>query len=89
MYTEREFSKTNVFELLFLFIFLLRWTNSNKFKLIQLHKNMKNNLTLSINERLKVTRVLCILISRVIDLEKEFYLKIVLWRKHSISTIYI
>ena len=75
MYTEREFSKTNVLELLFLFIFLLSWTNSNKFKLIQLHKNMKNNLTLSINERVKVTRVPCILISRVIDLEKEFYLK--------------
>ena len=36
---------------------------------------MKNTLTSSINVRLKVTRVFCILISRVIDLEKEFYLK--------------
>ena len=75
MYTEREFSKTNALERLFLFIFLSRWTNSNKFKLIRPHKIMKNAVTLSINERLKVTRVLCILISRVIDLEKEFYLK--------------
>ena len=36
---------------------------------------MKNTLTSSINVRLKVTIVFCILISRVIDLEKEFYLK--------------
>ena len=59
-------------------MFLLRWINSDKFELIHLHKNMKNTkntLTLSINERLKVTRVLCFLINRVIDEEKEFYLK--------------
>ena len=75
MYTEREFSKTNALDLSLLFIFLSRWINSNKFELIHLRKNMKSTLTLSINVRLKVTRVFCILISRVIDLEKEFYLK--------------
>ena len=36
-------------------------------KLIHLRKNMKYTLNLSINETLKVTRVLCFLISRVID----------------------
>ena len=35
---------------------------------------MKNILTFSNNARLKVTRVFCILISKAIDLEKEFYL---------------
>ena len=39
----------------------------NKFELLHLRKNMKNTLTLSINARLKVTRVFCILIGRVID----------------------
>ena len=67
VYTEREFSKTNVLDLSFLFIFLSRCINSNNFELIHLQKNIKNTLTLSINVRLKVTRVLCILISRVID----------------------
>ena len=37
------------------------------FELIHLRKNMKNTFTLSINVRLKVTRALCILISRGID----------------------
>ena len=50
-----------------LFIFLLRWINSNKFELIHLHMNMKSTFTLSINVMLKVTRVLCILISGVVD----------------------
>ena len=75
VHTEREFSKTNALGFSFLFIFLSRWINSNKFELIHLRKNMKSTLTLSINIRLKVTRVLCILIGRVIDSEKEFYLK--------------
>ena len=65
--TGREFSKTNALNLSFLFIFLSTWINSSKFELIHLRKNMKNTLTLSINVRLKVTTVLCILISRVID----------------------
>ena len=63
VYTEREFSKTNVLDLLFLFIFLSRCINSNNFELIHPRKNIKNTLTLSINVRLKVTRVLCILTS--------------------------
>ena len=46
-----------------------------KSELIHLHKNMKSTLTVSINVRLKVTRVFCILIRRVIVQEKEFYLK--------------
>ena len=75
MYTEREFSKTNVLDLSFLFIFLLRYINSNKFELIHPWKNIKNTLTLSNNVRLKMTRVLCILISRVINWEREFYFK--------------
>ena len=58
MYTEREFLKTNALDLSFLFIFLSRWINSNKFELIQRCKNMKNTLTVSINVKLKVTRVL-------------------------------
>ena len=44
IYTEKEFSKTNTLDPSFLFIFLSRWINSmnsNKFELIQLHKNMK------------------------------------------------
>ena len=44
IYTEKEFSKTNILDPSFLFIFLSRWINSmnsNKFELIQLHKNMK------------------------------------------------
>ena len=45
----REFLKTNALDLLFLFIFLLRWINSNKFELIHLCKSMKSTLTLSIN----------------------------------------
>ena len=45
----REFSKTNALDLLFLFIFLLRWINSNKFELIHLCESMKSTLTLSIN----------------------------------------
>ena len=48
MYTEREFSKTNALDLSFLFIFLSRWINSNKFELIHLRKNMKSTLILSI-----------------------------------------
>ena len=75
VYTEREFSKNNSLDLSFLFIFLLGWINSNKFELIHLCKKMKSTLTLSINVinvRLKTTRVLCILISIVIDKEKEF-----------------
>ena len=72
VYTEREFSKNNSPDLSFLFIFLLRWINSNKFELIHLRKKMKSTLTVSINVRLKTTRVLCILISIVIDKEKEF-----------------
>ena len=75
VYTEREFSKNNSLDLSFLFIFLLGWINSNKFELIHLRKKMKSTLTLSINVinvRLKTTRVLCILISIVIDKEKEF-----------------
>ena len=31
VYTEREFSKTNALDLSFIFIFLSRWINSNKF----------------------------------------------------------
>ena len=72
VYTEREFSKNNSLDLSFLFIFLLSWINSNKFELIHLRKKMKSTLTVSINVRLKTTRVLCILISIVIDKEKEF-----------------
>ena len=67
VYTERGFSKTNALDLSFLFVFLSWWINSKKFELIHLCKNMKNTLTLSINARLKVTRVFWILISRVID----------------------
>ena len=46
MYVEREFSKTNVLNLFFLLIFLLRWINSNKFELIHLHKSMKHTPSL-------------------------------------------
>ena len=53
-------------DLLFLFVLLSRWINSNKFE-IHLHKNMNNTLTFSINVRQKVTRVFCILIRVVID----------------------
>ena len=67
VYTKREFSKTKALDLSFLFVLFSRWINSNKFALIHLRWNMKNILTLSIKVRLKVTRVLCILISRVID----------------------
>ena len=42
MFTEREFSKTNKFNLLFL-LFLLFSYSSNKFELIHLNKNMKTN----------------------------------------------
>ena len=45
--TEREFSKINTLDFSFLFVFLSRWINSNKFELIQLRKNMKNTFTLS------------------------------------------
>ena len=38
-----------------------------KFELIHFCKNVKSTLTLSINIRLKVTRVFCILISNVIN----------------------
>ena len=41
VYTEREFSKINTFDLSFLFIFLSRWINSNKFEIIHIHKNME------------------------------------------------
>ena len=74
MYSEREFSKISALNLLFLFIFLSRWINSNKLELIHLYKNMKSTLTLSINVRLKVTRVFCIINSSVIDWEKGFKL---------------
>ena len=37
------------------------------FESVHLHKNMKSNFNLSINVRLKVTRVFCILNSSVID----------------------
>ena len=53
MYNER---KTNMFDFLFLFTFLSRWIHSNKFELIDLRKNMKSTLVLSINVKLKVTR---------------------------------
>ena len=59
--------KSNMLNLFFPFIFLLRWIKSNKFDLIHLSKNMESNLTLSINVKLKVTRIFQILISRVID----------------------
>ena len=68
-YTKTESSKTNVLDLSIILIFLMRWINSTN-----LYKNRKSNLTLRINVRLKVTRVICILISRVVDLEKKFYL---------------
>ena len=45
----------------------------NKFELIHLHKNIKSTFTLSINVRLKVTRVFCILNSNDKDQVKEFY----------------
>ena len=67
VYAEREISKTNGLDLSFLFIFLSRWINSNKFKLIHLHKKLKSILTLNINVRLKVTRVFCILNSNGIE----------------------
>ena len=67
VYAEREFSKTKTLNLSFLFIFLLRWINSNKFELIHLHKNIKSTLTLSINVQLKVTKIFCILNSNGID----------------------
>ena len=44
------------------------------FELIHLDKNIKSTLTLSINVKLKVTRVLCILNSNGVDEEKEFNL---------------
>ena len=72
--TEREFLKAKALDLSFLSIILSRWINSNKFELIHLCKNMKSTLSLSINVRLKMTRVFSILISRVIDKEKGFYL---------------
>ena len=67
-----KFSKTNALHLLFLFIFLSRWVNSNKFELIHLHKKIKIILTLNINIRLKVTWVFCILNSNGIDSVKQF-----------------
>ena len=67
VYAEREISKTNGLDLSFLFIFLSRWINSNKFKLIHLHQKLKSILTLNINVRLKVTRVFCILNSNGIE----------------------
>ena len=48
-------------DLSFLFMYVLRWINSNKFELIHLHKNMKNTLTLTINVMLKVTKTLGLL----------------------------
>ena len=56
---EGEFSKTNELDLLFLFMFLLRWVNSVKIELLHIHKNMKITLTLSINVGLKMTRAFC------------------------------
>ena len=45
-----------MFDFSFLFTFLSRWIHSNKFELIDLRKNMKSTLVLSINVKLKVTR---------------------------------
>ena len=44
VHTEREFSKTNTFDLFFsfVFIFLSRLINANKCELIHLNKNMKS-----------------------------------------------
>ena len=86
----REFSKTNALDLLFLFIFLLRWINSNKFELIHLCKSMKSTLTLSINvykakneqSPLHFNQQSCILRERVL-LEKLRIEEII------ITTIYI
>ena len=36
MYTEREFSKTNALHFSFLFIFLSKWINSNKFEWLKM-----------------------------------------------------
>ena len=48
VYWKRIF-KNQLVNLLFLFIFMLRWINSNKFELIHLCENLKSTLTLSIN----------------------------------------
>ena len=56
MYTESEFSKTSTLDLSFLFIFLLKWINSNKFELIHLPKNIKSILTLTFRKRGPRTR---------------------------------
>ena len=61
----RRIFKTNALDLSLRFIFLSRWINSNKFELIQLHKNMESTLALSINVMLKVTRFFYILNSNV------------------------
>ena len=61
----RRIFKTSALDLSLRFIFLSRWINSNKFELIQLHKNMKSTLALSINVMLKVTRFFYILNSNV------------------------
>ena len=66
VYWKRIFKNQNVGSFVS-FCVLVKVDNSNKFELIHLHKNMKNTLTLIINIRLEVTRVFCILISRVIE----------------------
>ena len=48
VYWKRIF-KNQLVNLLFLFIFMPRWINSNKFELIHLCENLKSTLTLSIN----------------------------------------
>ena len=56
VYWKRIFKNQHI-GFLFLFIFLSRWINWNKFKLIHLHKNMKSTQALSFNVMSKVTRV--------------------------------
>ena len=65
------------------------WGGLIQMTLIHFHKNIKTTLTLSINVRLKVTRVFCVLNSIGIDKWKSLTYKIVHWTKHSIITIYI
>ena len=82
LHTKKEFSKTSALDLLFLFIFFLRLIYSSKFELIHLHKNMKSTLILSINVRLKVTRVcrvFCILKQYLIITQIKRYFLLVKW----------
>ena len=67
VYKKRGFSKINALDLSFLFIFMSRWINSNKFELIHHYKNMKTTATLSITGKLKVATAFCILINSSID----------------------